>query len=371
MSRPPLAENNMKNTGADILRGVAILMVVVFHAFAAAYGELFPWIGSFRDFQSPSSQQQLWFYPVSFGWAGVPIFFVLSGFCIHLSFLHRGKLDIPIFFWRRFWRIYPAYFISLSLFTFLTHLNIFSNAGAQQFFAHVLLLQNFHDLTISGINPSFWSIAVEVQLYLLFPLLIFLRSHFGIVRCLQISLAIGLLGRAVMVAQWGIPDNYIAPALTSPVITWFDWILGALVAERFFDGKPTFRNKKIWLALLIPLFLISTLFKPLSIFSFSIAAVIAAIILDTAIYVRWQQRIWVKSLIFIATISYSIYLWHQPLLVSITQRLSHSIGAPAIAWLLFIPPIVVGSWISFRFIEQSGVKIGSLIWQQMLRSPKN
>jgi peptidoglycan/LPS O-acetylase OafA/YrhL len=371
MSHPPLAENKMKNDGADILRGVAILMVVVFHALSAAYGKLFPWVGSFRDFQSPSSQQQLWFYPLSFGWAGVPLFFVLSGFCIHLSFLHRGKLDIPLFFWRRFWRIYPAYFISLSIFTFLTHLNIFSHDGAQQFLAHVLLVQNFHDSTIFAINGPLWSIAVEVQLYLLFPLLIFLRSHFGIIRCLQISLAIGLLFMAVAVARWGIPYHDINPALTSPFVTWFDWILGALVAERFFDSKPTFRNKKIWLALLMPLFLLSSLFKPLSIFSFSIASIIAAISLDAAIYVRWKQSVWVKSLIFIATISYSIYLWHQPLLVSITQRLSHSIGAPAIAWLLFIPLIVVGSWISFRYIEQIGVRIGSLLWKQMVRSPKN
>jgi peptidoglycan/LPS O-acetylase OafA/YrhL len=357
--------NRTQNTGADVLRGIAILMVVAFHAFGPVYGEFLPWSGWVRNFAAPPSQQLLWFYPITFGWAGVPIFFVLSGFCIHLSFLRNPKFGNALFFWRRFWRIYPAYFISLLVFTIFTHTNIFSSDGARQFWLHALFLQNIHQDTFFGINPSFWSIAVEVQLYLLFPVFLFLRSRFGIVRCLQISGTIGLVSRVVVVALWGIPDHLIAPALTSPCITWFDWSLGAFVAERFFSGRLAFKNKQMWLSLLIPLLLVTTLFKPLTIFTFSVAAAIAAVMLDAVIYVRWKSSLWLKFLVFIATISYSIYLWHQPLLFPVTQYISHSIGSPVGAWLLFVPLITGGAWISFRYVEQSGIKIGSLLWKSL------
>jgi peptidoglycan/LPS O-acetylase OafA/YrhL len=356
-----------QNTGADVLRGIAILIVVAFHSFGPVYGEFLPWDGLVRNFAKPPSQQLLWFYPITFGWAGVAIFFVLSGFCIHLSFLRNRNFGIALFFWRRLWRIYPAYFISLLVFTIFTHTNIFSSSGAQQFWLHTLFLQNIHQDTFFGINPSFWSIAVEVQLYLLFPILLSLRSHFGMVRCLHISLAIGLISRIVVVALWGIPDHLIAPALTSPFITWFDWILGAFVAEQFFEGRPAFKNRQIWLSVLIPLLMITTLFKPFTIFSFSIAAAIAAVILDATIYVRWQKSLWLQPLVFIATISYSIYLWHQPLLFPITQYISHLIGSPVVAWLLLVPLIIGGSWTSFRYVEQIGVKIGSSVWKYLYR----
>jgi peptidoglycan/LPS O-acetylase OafA/YrhL len=358
-------QKRTQNIGADILRGIAILMVLAFHAFGPVYGEFLPWSGWVRNFAAPPSQQLLWFYPITFGWAGVAIFFVLSGFCIHLSFLRDRNFDVKLFFWRRFWRICPAYFIALLVFTIFTHTNIISSSGAQQFWLHALFLQNIDRDTFFGINPSFWSIAVEVQLYLLFPVLLFLRSRFGIVRCLQISGAIGLVSRVVVVALWGIPDHLIVPGLTSPCITWFDWILGAFVAERYFEGRPAFKNKQIWLCLLIPLLLITTLFKPFTIFSFSVAAAIAAVILDAAIYVKWRSSLWLEVLVFVATISYSIYLWHQPLLFPVTQYINHAIGSPVGAWLLFVLVITGGAWISYRYVEQVGIKIGSSVWKYL------
>jgi peptidoglycan/LPS O-acetylase OafA/YrhL len=362
-----MTPNQTQNTGADVLRGIAILMVVAFHIFGPVYGEFLPWNGLVRNFATPPSPQLLWFYPITFGWAGVAIFFVLSGFCIHLSFLRNRNFDIKLFLWRRFWRICPAYFMALLVFTIFTNVNIFSRSGFQQILVHSLLLQNIFQDTFFGINPSFWSIATEVQLYLLFPMLLLLRSHFGIVRCLQISLAIGLASRAVVVALWGIPDHLIVPSLTSPLITWFDWILGAFVAERFFEGRSAFENKQVWLSALIPLLVMTTLFKPLTVFSFSVAAAIAAVILDAAIYVKWQTSLWLKSLVFIATISYSIYLWHQPLLFPVTQQIDRSIGSPVVAWLLFVSLMLGCSWISYRYVEQIGIKIGSLVWKYIYR----
>src|SRR5579863_4992242 len=91
----------------DDVRGIAILSVFLFHAVAAAYGySMLSWNGWFRNFDVPKSFLAL--LPLNIGWIGVPIFFVVSGFCIHVSFQQQG-CEWRSFFIRRFFRIYPAY----------------------------------------------------------------------------------------------------------------------------------------------------------------------------------------------------------------------------------------------------------------------
>src|SRR5580698_10110157 len=73
--------------GADVLRGVAILAVFVYHATLRAW----PWNGWWRDFHHVPGATTRASYRLSFGWAGVALFFVLSGFCIHVSFLRARQ----------------------------------------------------------------------------------------------------------------------------------------------------------------------------------------------------------------------------------------------------------------------------------------
>lgn len=69
----------------DAIRGVAILGVFLFHALGMAFGfDQLPWKGFYRDFDTWRTFLPL--YPLTYGSAGVSVFFVVSGFCIHLSF---------------------------------------------------------------------------------------------------------------------------------------------------------------------------------------------------------------------------------------------------------------------------------------------
>jgi peptidoglycan/LPS O-acetylase OafA/YrhL len=107
----------------------------------------------------------------------VPLFFVISGFCIHYSFLRSGEFNGRQFFWRRFWRIYPAYIVAVLIFSITKPAAIWPPMSSLQVVSHVLFFHNVTFETFFGINSSFWSIAVEVQLYLLFPVLLLMAAQ--------------------------------------------------------------------------------------------------------------------------------------------------------------------------------------------------
>ena len=163
----------------DPLRGIAILLVFIFHSVGPAFGrDELPWGHWFRDFNV--STPFIFLIPATFGWVGVAIFFVVSGFCIHLSFSRLPQWSL--FFQRRFFRIYPPYLITLLFFAVIfptTRLAFTSWHSAGQFVSHLFLFHNIDDRSFFGINPSYWSIAVEVQLYALYPILIMLARRFG------------------------------------------------------------------------------------------------------------------------------------------------------------------------------------------------
>jgi peptidoglycan/LPS O-acetylase OafA/YrhL len=143
----------------DGLRGIAILMVVSFHYFPNTY--------LFR-----------------FGWSGVDLFFVLSGYLITgrlLPFLNDRRL-LQKFYWNRFVRIVPLYFGFLILF-FAGWFLFASNKTVEAFpFYHkhwwqfFLFFQNWVYIYNSGIPIDnlnhLWSLAAEEQFYIFFPLLI-------------------------------------------------------------------------------------------------------------------------------------------------------------------------------------------------------
>lgn len=357
----PFSSHSQTHTeGIDVLRGVAILMVVVFHAFGGNFGDYVPWDGWRRDFAQSPSGTLLWCYPVTYGWAGVALFFVISGFCIHYSFLRAGQFGIGPFLWRRFWRIYPAYFCALVFFTIFLGLDLHAPGDRHQFLAHALLTQNFHEDTFFTINPAFWSIATEVQLYLLYPLLLALRARFGIGNCFLIALALGGIWRVIVVAQWGLPDRLIAPGLTSPFMTWSDWTLGALLAERFVEKRPLFARPLRWLGIFIALLVVSSFYKPLTIFGFSLAAAASAVLLEMALAADWRRRRkWVLSLGFLGGISYSLYLWHQPLLSFIPPAL-HAAGLSNFwTWVACGGVLIAIAYASFHLVEARGIKLGA------------
>ncbi len=351
-------------TTPDVLRGAAIMMVVIFHTFLNVYG-LFPWSASVRDFSHFPSAHLIFLYPLSFGWAGVALFFVLSGFCIHLSYLRPSPFTWQKFYWGRFWRIYPAYLVALVVFTFKSNIDLHTWLGVKQFTLHALLIHNLSDESFFSINASFWSLATEAQLYLLFPILILLRQRWGIAGCLAVTFIVGLIWRVFAITMWGIPAHVITPAFSSPFMTWFDWTLGAFVAERVSQQRSAFSNHYVWISILISLFVGSTLYKPLTPFSFSLAAAVSAVVLDLMLHINWRKSVFLGAVLFIGTISYSLYLWHLPLL----GTRFHITGLHGVVrWIAAFIAIFALSSLSWYIIEKKGVQLGKMLQKQLGKS---
>jgi len=158
----------------DGLRGWAITLVLFFHC--ALYGPVF--IHPFLTFSG------------NFGWSGVDLFFVLSGFLITNILLttRNNPAYFKHFYMRRILRIFPLYYAFL-LFSFLYYQEFHG------FFYHIFYASNFYLVfaeNIASPTPASltWSLAIEEQFYLMWPLLIFFFNNKKLI-FINISIIIG------------------------------------------------------------------------------------------------------------------------------------------------------------------------------------
>jgi peptidoglycan/LPS O-acetylase OafA/YrhL len=145
------------------------------------------------------------------GYLGVHLFLVLSGFCLTYPLAREGaaamRLDLRWFFIRRAWRILPPYYIALAFFCALPVLEAVVRRAlgrpvgsvfpftAGQVMSHLLMLHNLSPAWVRTINGSFWSLALEWQLYLVFPLLVAAFRRWGPARALAGVLVLTLAYR--------------------------------------------------------------------------------------------------------------------------------------------------------------------------------
>lgn len=214
----------------DQLRGFAALAVVACHLAVSAYdgapnlgGKPWPWLG----------------LALGFGYLGVPLFFVISGFCIHLpqarALAAAGPAVTPPawqrFFARRFWRLYPPYLAAVAVALVLASLvNGLPAVSWLAVAAQALLVHTFHSATFDGVNPVAWTLAVEAQLYFAYPVVFRLIARRGAIGGLTIVLGVTMAYRLTLNFA-PLPAALGGPAWEFFLARWFEWVLGAVVAE--------------------------------------------------------------------------------------------------------------------------------------------
>jgi peptidoglycan/LPS O-acetylase OafA/YrhL len=175
-----------------------------------------------------------------------------------------------IFIIRRFFRIYPPYLFAVLLFAlFVPSSRIhWSISGIAQLVSHLALVHNYFNEYFFGINGSFWSVAVEAQLYLLYPVLLWfvkrLGWHYSLVFIATLEISLRTIASAILVVSGKPPDISFSGL---PFLYWYSWSIGAAVAEAHLLGRTVpFANQSLiaWSVAAI----CSSFLKPFASFSF-------------------------------------------------------------------------------------------------------
>ena len=151
MTNPPESAAGRHFDGLDILRGVAILLVMAAHFLPESFAVM--------------KCRPIW----SLGGAGVLLFFYLSGFLI---FRNVQKQPAEIFLLRRFFKLFPAYWINVII-IFLAAL-WFHGSGptdVKTFVSNLLMVQEFtHSDLLNGV---YWTLQIEVKFYLVIAVFVY------------------------------------------------------------------------------------------------------------------------------------------------------------------------------------------------------
>src|SRR6185437_6734580 len=334
-----------KNYRADIdgLRAIAVLPVVFYHAK----------VGGFSG-----------------GYVGVDIFYVISGYLI-TSLIARDiavqKFSFVSFYERRIRRIFPAVF-GVMLFcvavgaVLLTPKDLVAFAKsmvAMTFFASNLLFTReggaaayFGDASKNQVLLHTWSLSVEEQFYLFFPALLFLLTRWAKKWRSEAILVIAAV--SFLISLWAVQLRPVAAFYHLVPRAW-ELLIGALLALRFVP--PLTHRVLRELAGILGLVLIAW-----AVFSFSdstpfpgIYAVAPCLGAWLVIYAGENGLSCVRSvlslqpLVFIGVISYSLYLWHWPLIMFAKYFCAGALSGPQ-TWLIIVCSCAIG-FLSFEFIE--------------------
>ncbi len=331
----------------DGLRALAVLPVILFHA-------------GFK-----------WF---SGGFVGVDVFFVISGYLITtiiISDLAEGKFSIVNFYERRARRILPALFFVMVVclpFAILllapSDLKDFGQSlvSTATFSSNILFWwERGYFGTALELKPLLhtWSLAVEEQYYIIFPLFLTLSWKFGIRKITIFLMLIFLisLSLAHFTSIYGIFDRIITGSFyLIPTRAW-ELLLGVFIAIYFYHFKVTSLTRFNQFFSLLGLCMVTY-----SVISFDSNTPFPSLYtlvptLGTGLIIISAQKNTIvnemlsfKPLVFIGLLSYSAYLWHQPIFAFARHKLSHDISDQIFFLLIAISLFL--AFISWRWVEK-------------------
>ncbi|HEX3944877.1 MAG TPA: acyltransferase family protein [Rhizomicrobium sp.] len=306
-------------------------------------------------------------WPFRGGFVGVDVFFVISGFLI-TSLIHAeikaDTFSIAYFYERRIRRIFPALFAVLLATIFLAALLLFPSdlkRYAQSLQATVLFGSNFLFRNLAGYwdvvserKPLLhtWSLAVEEQFYLLFPLTLYLLTKAG--RKVEIGAIVAILALSLAANVWAVRATPVSDFFLLPYRAW-ELMLGSLLSiVRFPAPSSRVLRETVMLA---GLGLIA-----LAVFAYSAdtpfpgeAAIVPCLGAALLIYAGADEStvastLRLRPVVAVGLISYSLYLWHWPLLVFAKYALFRELTPLETGALIALAVVCAG--LSWRFVEQ-------------------
>jgi peptidoglycan/LPS O-acetylase OafA/YrhL len=262
------------------------------------------------------------------------VFFVMSGYLLYWPFAqatwgNRSPVSVRNYLLNRAWRVLPAYYVCLVVVMLLQY-----HGGNLRFWiAFGTFTEDFSAKTLGLVDTPMWSVATEVEFYILLPVI-----AWGIARASRGSLRNGAVALAALaiptfmareLIRYGLPLNDNLQYLDNTLIECFCYFaLGMGLAmwrlsmkrsrPKWLDGP--LGHSTLWLLAALGLWLIACYN-----YNWEVVGGIASMVVVGAVVLplrhgRLMQPFRWRWLALIGVISYSIYLWHFPILVAISNR---------------------------------------------------
>lgn len=301
--------------GLDGLRAIAVLLVLCFHQ------ELF-----------------------GFGWVGVQIFFVLSGFLITRILVGTRHLTLreylSEFYGRRSLRIFPLYFGVLAAFALLTAAGMHAQGVSEGLPHAATYTYNFWHATSSFVHSKlishFWSLCVEEQFYLVWPFFIFFCRRGSLRSALLLIVALGPVVRLGLHAFLQVPGLPAHPDTDLAVYVLTPSHVDAFATGALFSLHPLGGSRK---GLLLTALLVAAAGAALAltmpespssqksfgfpiglghgaayVWGYTLLNLCSALLIDCIVHRRILPRLFEsRALSYVGKISYGVYVFHYPI----------------------------------------------------------
>jgi len=350
----------------DVLRGVAVLLVLFRHI---GYGGV------------PAELPGFLFGPLTLlermGWTGVDLFFVLSGFLVSSllfrDFLKHGRIDWKSFLIRRGLKIYPSFYLLMAV-TVLIIVVRHPAVPASHLVGEFLFLQNY----VGYFWNHTWTLAVEEHFYLALPLLLiaYRACHRGESRPFRhlprffIGLFVVVLGLRLLTQALAPAGPFDSVRSLIPTHLRIDSLAFGVLISYFHHFQPEafhrfFRRTRYLLPVAALLCYLPSMgfeieHSPfLYTFGFTLLYLGNGALVILALHLPFSANLIVRALARIGVYSYSIYLWHILVALSICPRLSP-----------FLPQAHHESWSLLCYLAGSilfGTAMGKLVEVPVLK----
>lgn len=329
--------------GLDHARALAIILVFMYH-----YGRLF---------ESPQ-----WVTEIGkFGWTGVDLFFVLSGFLIasqlFVETTTQNGISLKEFFIKRFFRILPAYLLVVLVYFLFPALR--EREAPAPLWKYLTFTQNLGlDLRYQGTFSHAWSLCIEEQFYLLLPVILIILIYYRALKKGWIFIAsLFVLGFAARMYCWysfvvpmkatGTDWVYWYKCIYYPTYARLDGLLAGISIAAIFAFKPVLKERlarhgNLWI--FTGLLILAGAYFVCSDEQSMIASVAGFPLTDTGYgflilgavsHTSFLYKVSSRVTTLIATLSYAIYLTHK-IVIHVTQQYVSKLNIQKDSNLMFV-----------------------------------